>query len=246
MTSSAYRSANASTLRKVARITLGAKLLLALATHCGVLALRAACTIGAAARHFHQGCATPDENGSQHWRNSLTARDIFNLLISPIPTPRLFLWILFHVFLIGVLYICTFGPALTRQSQPDSFTNACTSPGCACVFSMWNRRHHCRRCGGIFCGSHTSREVRLDQHARFHPQGTFNRACDGCYETYREWKRARSSRQNSVGSGSSEGTQATATPVVGVPGAREVNTSQEQKVGSVAQSVPRDWSWSTF
>lgn len=34
---------------------------------------------------------------------------------------------------------------------PDNKTNACF--GCGVQFTTFNRRHHCRKCGKIFCGT---------------------------------------------------------------------------------------------
>ncbi len=51
--------------------------------------------------------------------------------------------------------------------QPDSSVQECDLTVCARLFSLFTRRHHCRRCGGIFCAEHSSFFVPLDQHARF-------------------------------------------------------------------------------
>ncbi|KAH0001585.1 hypothetical protein KCU78_g14802, partial [Aureobasidium melanogenum] len=114
----------------------------------------------------------------------------------------------------------------------------CTRP-----FSMLNRRHHCRRCGDIFCSSHSPHAIPLDQEARFHPEGTLQRACDNCWTDYRAWRAARPSRNNSVGSRDSNET--VFTQPVGVPSSNK-SSEEQQPVGSVAQSVGGNWNWSTF
>ena len=42
---------------------------------------------------------------------------------------------------------------------PDAFQESCYS--CLAEFRLWRRRHHCRRCGRIFCGSCTGVRVEL-------------------------------------------------------------------------------------
>lgn len=34
---------------------------------------------------------------------------------------------------------------------PDSASSVCTNPACGKAFTLFRRRHHCRRCGGLFC-----------------------------------------------------------------------------------------------
>jgi hypothetical protein len=127
--------------------------------------------------------------------------------------------------------------------KPDSASLSCDSPTCDKKFSFFERRHHCRRCGNIFCAEHSPHAIPLDQHARFHPQGTRNRACDSCFNDYRTWEVARISRSNS--STSRDGEQPR-TPTVGVPGKNALGREGGGLVGSLAQSIPRDWNWSTF
>lgn len=138
-------------------------------------------------------------------------------------------------------------------SQPDSCVSNCDAATCNKPFSLFERRHHCRRCGKIFCGAHTPFSIPLDQHARFHPDGTYSRACDMCWSEYRTWQTDRCSRANSVCS--HETTEPATTPVINLSGSsRNAIPSSTvsgvglgvPKMGSVAGSVPRDWVWSTF
>lgn len=129
--------------------------------------------------------------------------------------------------------------------QPDILSTSCDHPPCPTPFTLFTRRHHCRRCGNIFCTSHSSHTVPLDQHARFHPAGSAGRACDSCWGDYLAWKKVRGR-----GSMSTEGSSGSVTPrgdgngevaVEGIKVKRVVKSAKED-VGS----VPRDWNWSTF
>ncbi|KAK9477707.1 hypothetical protein V1514DRAFT_106092 [Lipomyces japonicus] len=60
----------------------------------------------------------------------------------------------------------------------DESVQGCSS--CQKAFTFWERRHHCRRCGLIFCAGHSSHVLRLDQNCNFHPSGTLARTCDTC------------------------------------------------------------------
>ncbi|KAI8883144.1 hypothetical protein K501DRAFT_133527, partial [Backusella circina FSU 941] len=48
---------------------------------------------------------------------------------------------------------------------------------CTVKFNMFNRRHHCRSCGHIFCQSHSANRLAL-----FHSNdsGEWVRVCDSC------------------------------------------------------------------
>ena len=115
------------------------------------------------------------------------------------------------------------------------------------MFSFFERRHHCRRCGNIFCYEHSISVAPLDQHARFHPEGVKNRACDACFSDYRTWAAARASRANSIATPDS-GSETIKAPTAGMPIGRETNEESQPKglVSTLAQSIPRDWNWSTF
>ncbi|KAI0770972.1 FYVE-domain-containing protein [Trametes elegans] len=45
--------------------------------------------------------------------------------------------------------------------KPDSQAVHCDTFLCRKAFSIWERRHHCRKCGGVFCGECTSRTTPL-------------------------------------------------------------------------------------
>ncbi|KAH0537304.1 hypothetical protein FGG08_005894 [Glutinoglossum americanum] len=141
--------------------------------------------------------------------------------------------------------------------QPDASARSCNSASCAKSFSLFERRHHCRRCGNIFCNTHASAAVPLDQHATFHAQGTLSRACDACWLAFQRWDVAHRSRSNSGSSGDSSGLVTPRTPTMGIAGVGVgvggggkggfVGMGGDGvKVGSVSGSVPRDWNWSTF
>jgi hypothetical protein len=87
------------------------------------------------------------------------------------------------------------------EFQPDTAAVTCQSPKhsptTSAQFTFFRRRHHCRRCGDIFCSAHAPHAVPLDQHARFHPEGSPHRACDACWADFCAWATARASRSNS-------------------------------------------------
>ncbi|KAF9164850.1 hypothetical protein BGX21_000788 [Mortierella sp. AD011] len=73
--------------------------------------------------------------------------------------------------------------------KPDSSTQVCTWPGCLREFGFFDRRHHCRKCGDIFCSAHCSKSIPLDQALDFNPaMGVMSRACTGCFEAYEQWQ----------------------------------------------------------
>ncbi|OCK94934.1 FYVE-domain-containing protein [Cenococcum geophilum 1.58] len=130
------------------------------------------------------------------------------------------------------------GPPSRNHWKPDNSTSVCSASACHKPFSFFDRRHHCRRCGGIFCGAHSLNNVRLNQHALFHPSGSYYRACDRCFSNYRDWESRRKSIAGSENSGSSN--------AVCIDSPTAAKRPDALRVGSLASSVPSNWAWSTF
>ncbi|ORX77592.1 FYVE-domain-containing protein [Anaeromyces robustus] len=145
------------------------------------------------------------------------------------------------------------GPPSKNHWKPDSEVSSCAD--CNRPFTLINRRHHCRKCGDIFCGQCTNFTARLDQDCRFNPKGIESRICRKCNEE----------RQNQVkimlnASESSRYRQPKRRDTT--PGIhRETNNyfnsnSENISIDKPAQvpdlapatlmSVPNDWTWSTF
>ncbi|KAF2466245.1 uncharacterized protein BDR25DRAFT_76893 [Lindgomyces ingoldianus] len=130
------------------------------------------------------------------------------------------------------------GPITRNHWQLDTSTAECNASACQTRFSFFTRRHHCRKCGHIFCYQHSQKKVQLDEHARFHPEGDFHRACDRCHSQFVQWERMRSSRANSESSDSTAAVQID-TPTV-------AKRPEANRVGSLASSFQGAWNWSTF
>ncbi|EFC43629.1 RhoGEF domain-containing protein [Naegleria gruberi] len=63
-----------------------------------------------------------------------------------------------------------------HQWVPDKDADDCMS--CKSKFTFLRRRHHCRYCGGIFCGSCTGKRITLLRFGFDEPV----RVCDNCYQ----------------------------------------------------------------
>jgi hypothetical protein len=59
---------------------------------------------------------------------------------------------------------------------PDECFNECCS--CNTEFTTFNRRHHCRACGFIFCSKCSRNSIYLD----YDDTDRKHRVCDNCYE----------------------------------------------------------------
>ncbi|KAI8979103.1 hypothetical protein BDF20DRAFT_912721 [Mycotypha africana] len=72
--------------------------------------------------------------------------------------------------------------------RPDYEADRCHYAKCSVRFGLFDRRHHCRKCGEIFCSFHCSNYFRLDQFAQFHPKGVLSRGCNTCAVEYKQWQ----------------------------------------------------------
>lgn len=140
-------------------------------------------------------------------------------------------------------------PPTRSHWKPDTESSICDDPLCKRSFNYFTRRHHCRKCGNIFCDAHSSSVLPLDQDANFNPRANPSRTCNHCFEQIK----VRHSRQNSRSTGSDEsgkdGAAGSGTNSGCMIAARKGNTANEFNLPSskdIAASVPRDWNWSTF
>jgi len=65
--------------------------------------------------------------------------------------------------------------------KPDETVTECEQDSCHIRFSTFDRRHHCRRCGGIFCAVHSSQFLSLNMRAIPDSNGVRVRVCESCF-----------------------------------------------------------------
>ena len=63
----------------------------------------------------------------------------------------------------------------------DTAVSQCQDPRCTSEFGLLMRKHHCRRCGKIFCDSHSLNRMALDSDAAPDERGELSRVCDACF-----------------------------------------------------------------
>ncbi|OBA27846.1 hypothetical protein HANVADRAFT_51957 [Hanseniaspora valbyensis NRRL Y-1626] len=116
---------------------------------------------------------------------------------------------------------------------PDDLRNACFD--CAAKFNLFDRRHHCRHCGEIFCFRHLRRYLYLNSQAHFiigaTGLGRLAKVCDSCLDKYDELLLSGS---GSLGVEEEENAQNT--------GNNAANGGIENNGGG----LPEDWYWSSF
>lgn len=76
-----------------------------------------------------------------------------------------------------------------RHWQKNETAYKCGMKSCNKVFNLFERRHHCRKCGGIYCKEHTSHYLYINHLAQFTTggRGTLSKVCNNCIEEYNEF-----------------------------------------------------------
>lgn len=77
-------------------------------------------------------------------------------------------------------------PPTRKHWLKDETVEKCMIPQCPRVFNFFDRRHHCRKCGGIFCKDHTLHFLYINHLAQFTTggRGTLLKVCDRCIDEY--------------------------------------------------------------
>lgn len=64
------------------------------------------------------------------------------------------------------------------QWQKDEKVTACSFKHCPHTFNWFQRKHHCRGCGQIYCNTHSGNRLPLfDKESK----PVFSRVCDTCF-----------------------------------------------------------------
>ncbi|KAL2038840.1 hypothetical protein N7G274_008362 [Stereocaulon virgatum] len=129
-------------------------------------------------------------------------------------------------------------PPTRKHWKPDASATVCDAPVCQKYFNLFERRHHCRHCGNVFCGEHSLWTIPLDQNADFHPEGFTCRSCGHCWGEYGRWVEER--REMAQEGDRGEVSKSSSRPI------NKGGKGPEGQRGSIAQSLTRDWNWSTF
>lgn len=140
---------------------------------------------------------------------------------------------------------------------PDRQRSCCAA--CDAHFTLFTRRHHCRKCGDVFCERDSGYAVKLDKSCQYHHLGVTSRACAGCYAGWESFLDETHvavddsldllDTEGSV-SDDAESVRSTSdsTPVL-APSTTTPSVSLDSDdalLDTVVGSVPANWSWSTF
>ncbi|WBW74165.1 zf-FYVE type zinc finger protein and glutamine sensor Pib2 [Schizosaccharomyces osmophilus] len=136
--------------------------------------------------------------------------------------------------------------------KPDSEAIICAFPSCSARFGLFERRHHCRCCGDVFCSAHCNRSIPLTFDVRFSLSALkLFRACVSCFYDYLKWRQS-----IELGSPSNVivGTEPHAESVLenkqisnSVPIPKvDAGKAELPSESLVLGTVPDNWVWSTF
>eukprot|EP00833_Pecoramyces_ruminatium_P000451 jgi/Orpsp1_1/1174483/evm.model.c7180000050302.1 len=144
------------------------------------------------------------------------------------------------------------GPPSKNHWKPDSEVSSCAD--CNRQFTLINRRHHCRKCGDIFCGQCTNYTARLDQDCRFNPKGIESRICRKCNDERQNNSKmivnnSDPSRYRSKRNDNTPGIHREQNNYYN-PISENISINKPAAPPDLApatlMSVPNDWAWSTF
>ncbi|ODQ79158.1 hypothetical protein BABINDRAFT_149083 [Babjeviella inositovora NRRL Y-12698] len=121
---------------------------------------------------------------------------------------------------------------------------------CLKQFTFFTRRHHCRRCGDLFCADHVSHSVNLDYEAQFTLGGVgcLSKVCDWCIRDYEGFAQLAledmKREQEEILAKRQQLQQRRQLVAPGKEGPRR--DRQYSVVGDNTGVIPADWSWSSF
>lgn len=73
---------------------------------------------------------------------------------------------------------------LKKHWQSPTGHDVCTDPTCAKGLGPLNGSVHCRKCGKLFCETHTMYQMKLSRSAKYDPaRGYWVRVCETCYKS---------------------------------------------------------------
>ncbi|CDR47537.1 CYFA0S33e00166g1_1 [Cyberlindnera fabianii] len=122
--------------------------------------------------------------------------------------------------------------------KPNNATVNCSD--CGCTFSLMNRRHHCRKCGEIFCGKCLLSKAKLNYNCRFDVNGIL---CKVCFSCGKEWGAylVDSFKIDMMPDFKGHNKKLETQTQDGMDPSNSVNGRQREM-----SNVPADWSWSSF
>ncbi|KAI8073263.1 hypothetical protein BC940DRAFT_290942 [Gongronella butleri] len=133
--------------------------------------------------------------------------------------------------------------------KPDAEVMQCELEGCDVLFGLLDRRHHCRRCGHIFCSRHCSNYIRLDHYCQFDMDGGLSRGCDRCVRDYHAWRQPKLAftppppTSEDVDADDDDASISVTSSNINI---RRSSRKPSQDANAPLQSVPANWQWSTF
>lgn len=135
-------------------------------------------------------------------------------------------------------------PPTRKHWLKDEQVNQCGIPQCQRTFNFFERRHHCRKCGGIFCKEHTLHYLYISHMAQFTTggRGTLLRVCDNCIREYNDFMRHEfgGARDDFKKDRDVDLRRQALVRDVSLP--LSTSAAEELQVAS----VPANWSWSSF